>query len=296
MGKDLSVANTASAALPEARESGCSVIVGSAQGSAVPAGAGILVLRGRRGRWAARVRLLVATSVSLVMIGGTAEGLSATWNLTGGAVMRTAAGQGMAGGFPLAGMAAAASLAQPLETRLSAGTTGLLRTLRKRARQFGRNLRYGLGRWSAWFGALVVFGVLAVILPLLGRDSLRTFREEGLAAFLSELSLAVAVYVRLLIDGRTPFVGKALLAFAVVYGAASHDLVPDRRSPLTFLDDVILLVLASRSFMMLCPQDIVDEHALAAAQARARNLQKKLRRRQRAVKQRASRSEAAEPQ
>jgi uncharacterized membrane protein YkvA (DUF1232 family) len=188
------------------------------------------------------------------------------------------------------------SLTQPpLENRLSAGATGLLRTMRKRGRQIFRNLQYGAGRWTAWFGALILFAVIGLVVPLLGRDSLKTFREEGLLAFMRELSLALAVYLRLLIDSRTPMVGKALLAFAIAYGASSRDLLPDRIALQSVIDDLVLLVLASRSFMMLCPQEIVEEHALAAAQAHARNLQKKLGRRRRAAKEAARRSPAPEP-
>jgi uncharacterized membrane protein YkvA (DUF1232 family) len=175
-------------------------------------------------------------------------------------------------------------LAQPIENRLSAGTTQLLRSLRKRVRQVVRRLRYGIGQWSTWLGALVVFLVLGLVLPLLGRDSWKTFREEGLREFLRELSLALAVYIRLLIDGRTPMIGKALLAFALAYGASGRDIFPDGGSRFGLLDDLVLLVLVARSFMLLCPQEIVEEHAMAAAHAREQNLQKKLRRRRRAAK------------
>jgi uncharacterized membrane protein YkvA (DUF1232 family) len=171
----------------------------------------------------------------------------------------------------------------PLENQLSAGTTQLLRTIRKRVRQLVRSLSYGAGRWSTWLGGGVLFLVVGLVVPVLGRDNLRTFRQEGFLAFTRELSLAVAVYVRLLIDGRTPMVGKALLAFSVVYGASAIDLLPDR-APQNYLDDLILIMLASRSFMQLCPEEIVEEHALAAARARAENLQKKLGRRRRPAK------------
>jgi uncharacterized membrane protein YkvA (DUF1232 family) len=69
----------------------------------------------------------------------------------------------------------------------------------------------------------------------------------------------------------------------VAYGASAIDLFPDRTF-LSYVDDLILIMLASRSFMLLCPESIVEEHALAAAHAREQNLQKKLRRRRRAPK------------
>jgi uncharacterized membrane protein YkvA (DUF1232 family) len=181
---------------------------------------------------------------------------------------------------------------QPIENQLSAGTTNLLRTVRKWVRQVIRRLSYGAGSWSSWLPGLVLFLLVALIVPLLGRDSLRTFRERGFREFMRELSLALAVYVRLLMDGRTPVVGKALLAFAVVYGAAPRDLFPDR-PVLNYLDDLILLVLASRSFMILCSQEVVEEHAAAAGRAREESLRKKLSRR-RAAKGTSSSSTATE--
>jgi uncharacterized membrane protein YkvA (DUF1232 family) len=115
-----------------------------------------------------------------------------------------------------------------------------------------------------------------------------------------ELLLALAVYVRLLLDGRTPVVGKALVVFAIVYGAAPRDLFPDRfvfpdRLALqNFVDDLVLLVLTSRCFMMLCPQEVVEEHALAAARGREESLRKKLSRRRPAKGPTAASSPAAE--
>ncbi len=186
---------------------------------------------------------------------------------------------GLFGNGGISAVAGATGSLQPIENQLSAGTTNLLRTIRKRVRLVARRLRYGAASWSTWLGGLVLFLVVALIIPLLGRDNLRTFREQGFLAFARELSLALAVYVRLLIDSRTPVIGKALLAFAVVYGAAPRDLFPDRFAFVYFVDDLVLLVLASRCFMMLCPQEIVEEHALAAAHAREENLRKKLSRR-----------------
>lgn len=198
-------------------------------------------------------------------------------------------------GVSMSGLAGGASgYIQPLENRLSAGTTNLLRTVRKRVRQIVRRLRYGAGSWTSWLGGLVLFLVVALIVPLLGRDNLRTFRQQGFLAFARELSLALAVYVRLLIDSRTPVVGKALVAFAVVYGAAPRDLFPDRPGLLSYVDDLILLVLASRCFMMLCSEEIVEEHAVAAAHARERSLRKKIGRR-RAAKNASPSSAATGP-
>jgi uncharacterized membrane protein YkvA (DUF1232 family) len=235
--------------------------------------------------------------VGLVLI-LTVVPVAGAWSPESGRIPRrsgspAAVATGRFASLAISGVLGATASLQPLENQLSAGTTNLLRTIRKRVRLIIRRLRYGAAIWSTWLGGLVLFLVVALIIPLLGRDNLRTFREQGFLAFARELSLALAVYVRLLIDSRTPVIGKALLAFAVVYGAAPRDLFPDRFALLYFVDDLVLLVLASRSFMMLCPQETVEEHALAAAHAREENLRKKLSRR-RSVKGPASSSTATE--
>lgn len=220
------------------------------------------------------LRSVVLVGLLTLMLPGREAGGEGT-GLSGGTVpysSRAPSAAGRAVGMMLAS-------APPIESQLSAGTTNLLRTIRKNVRQVIRKFRYGVGQWSRWLGGLVVFLVVGLVVPLLGREGLRTFRNEGFLAFSRQLSLAMAVYVRLLIDGRTPVVGKALLVFAVVYGAAPRDLLPDRFGVLNYVDDIVLLILASRSFMMLCPQAIVEEHALAAAARREENLRKKISRR-----------------
>jgi uncharacterized membrane protein YkvA (DUF1232 family) len=47
-------------------------------------------------------------------------------------------------------------------------------------------------------------------------------------------------------------------------------LIPDRLLPLGLLDDLILLTLASRSFVRMCDDDIVHEHAVHVARTFAR--------------------------
>jgi uncharacterized membrane protein YkvA (DUF1232 family) len=91
------------------------------------------------------------------------------------------------------------------------------------------------------------------------------------------MALMLAVYLRLLIDKRAPAVGKALLLFAVAYGAAASDLLPDRMGVVAFVDDLVVVALAYRAFMLLCPDRLVEEHALGAGRAREHSLRARLR-------------------
>src|SRR5262249_4486815 len=74
--------------------------------------------------------------------------------------------------------------------------------------------------------------------------------------------LMIAVFVRLVFDVRTPAIGKLLLLFAVIYGIADSDLWPDRFGPLAFSDDCVVVALAYQCFIRLCPDRIVEEHAV----------------------------------
>lgn len=160
--------------------------------------------------------------------------------------------------------------AVPLEDRLSAGTTGLLRTVSKRFRQMRRVFAVALLRWRSWVGGALLFLSLAVVAPVLDREILQVWARNGLRAFAGELWAAIAVYTRLLRDSRAPAVGKALLLFAVVYGVSNRDLMADGYGILGGLvDDFVLVVLASRSFMRMCDDDIVAEHAARVAAARS---------------------------
>ena len=160
--------------------------------------------------------------------------------------------------------------AAPLEDQLSAGTTGFLRLISKRFRQMKRVVANAMVRWRSWLGGALVFLGLAVVAPVVDRSVLEVWRREGLVAFWRAMTAGVAVYVRLLRDGRAPAVGKALIAFAVIYGVANRDLMVDAIGIVGGLaDDFLLIVLTSRGFMRMCPDEIVEEHAMRVAAARA---------------------------
>lgn len=172
------------------------------------------------------------------------------------------------GGGRLAGVAFQSAV--PLEDRLSAGTTGFLRTISKRFRQMRRVFAVALLRWRSWVGGALMFLSLAVVAPVLDREILQVWARSGIRAFARELWAAIAVYTKLLRDSRAPTVGKALLLFAVVYGVSNRDLMADGYGILGGLaDDFVLVVLASRSFMRMCDDDIVAEHAEKVAAARS---------------------------
>jgi uncharacterized membrane protein YkvA (DUF1232 family) len=114
--------------------------------------------------------------------------------------------------------------------------------------------------------------LVALVGALLDPALVRAWRGQGFRGLRTSVTLALAVYVRLLLDHRAPIVGKAALAFAIAYGIASWDLVRDSSLPGGVVDDVVVVTLASRCFLLLCPDALVEEHALRAARARNRSL------------------------
>ncbi|MGH3053616.1 MAG: hypothetical protein ACRDL7_01400, partial [Gaiellaceae bacterium] len=96
-----------------------------------------------------------------------------------------------------------------------------------------------------------------LLAPLVDLALIRTWREAGWRGTLAAIPLGLAVYVRLLLDRNAPVVGKIALAVAVVYGVISEDLVPDTSFPFGAFDDMLVVVLASRGFMLLCPDRLV---------------------------------------
>jgi uncharacterized membrane protein YkvA (DUF1232 family) len=86
-------------------------------------------------------------------------------------------------------------------------------------------------------------------------DPTRTLR------FLLHLPNFARLYVRLFRDRRVPLFPKALLVAALVYVLVPFDLLPDWLLPFVGgLDDVLVVTLALRAFIPLCPRAVVEEH------------------------------------
>lgn len=79
--------------------------------------------------------------------------------------------------------------------------------------------------------------------------------------FLLHLPNFIKLYWRLLKDKRVPLFPKALLVAAIAYALSPLDLLPDITLPfIGVIDDILLLTLAVRYFIPLCPRNVVEEH------------------------------------
>jgi len=128
-------------------------------------------------------------------------------------------------------------------------------------------LRWSASRWAEWLLRATLFFALTIVAPLLDPELVLAWREKGWRGARRSLLLGAAVHVRLLLDRRSPLVGKLAVVVALGYGVVSSDLLPDNSLPIGALDDVLAIVLASRGFMLLCPQSLVEDHAMRAASA-----------------------------
>jgi uncharacterized membrane protein YkvA (DUF1232 family) len=80
---------------------------------------------------------------------------------------------------------------------------------------------------------------------------------------LLHLPSLVRLHWRLLRDARVSIWPKALLAAALAYVALPFDFIPDALPFLGQVDDLVIVIVAARWFLQLCPPDVVREHAQA---------------------------------
>ncbi len=164
---------------------------------------------------------------------------------------------GLPGGaaFILSGMA------MPVEQRLSVGATHLLKRVRRKIRSSVRGAAADAGQWVGWLMGMSLFVLVGLLAPLLDWQLARTWRQRGFRAFWAASMLALAVYVRLLVDGRVPALAKWILVVAIIYAGIPRDLIADTVLPIGVMDDCVAAVIASRCFLRLCPNRLVEEHA-----------------------------------
>lgn len=165
--------------------------------------------------------------------------------------------------------------AQVFEDQLGQGSTNAIKSLRRGVRKTYRTIVRASENWHGWFPGILIFGVILVIVPVIDRSLFRTWRDRGFAAARSAFALGIAVYLRLLLDRRVPALPRLLLLFAIVYGVARRDMIADVYWPLGLLDDLILIILASRAFLRMCPDRLIEEHARRAARRHAWSLRRR---------------------
>lgn len=147
------------------------------------------------------------------------------------------------------------------ERQLRAGTVGFLKSVRRTIRQLKRFWTITVMRWSQWSGNAVAVAVAMLFIPIFDRRLWKVFRLGGVKVAGCTLSMAAAVYLRVLVDRRTPSIGKTLLAVGLVYGLAPLDLIPDSAGFLGLVDDAVIIFVIMKSFLYMCDERVVSDHA-----------------------------------
>ena len=68
------------------------------------------------------------------------------------------------------------------------------------------------------------------------------------------------LYWRLLGDSRVSLWPKMLLALTLLYAVSPLDFIPDVVPVIGVVDDLVLLLVACRLFIYMCPRAVVQEH------------------------------------
>jgi uncharacterized membrane protein YkvA (DUF1232 family) len=86
--------------------------------------------------------------------------------------------------------------------------------------------------------------------------------------FVRHLPNFVRLYWRLFCDARVSIWPKALLVVSVLYLISPVDIIPDVIPFFGEVDDLVVLIIACRLFMYMCPREVVQEHVhrIAAGQ------------------------------
>jgi uncharacterized membrane protein YkvA (DUF1232 family) len=164
----------------------------------------------------------------------------------------------------------AADLDEPMERQVS----GFVRSVFREIRWSFRMLRWMFWRavdwWGRWFKRAAFSIGVAIIAALADGGLVNAWRAEGLRTLLTYSVLMLYVYGRLLFSAGVKLAPKLLLIGALIYGVFRRDLIPDRSMIPGRIEDIVLIVVATRTFVYACPEALVNEYAERAVNLKRR--------------------------
>lgn len=170
-----------------------------------------------------------------------------------------------------------------LDDQIRGATTGLFRELRRAWRtatwMFGRAFDW----WGGWLKRGAFSVAVALVAALADSGLVNAWRLAGLRALATYVPLTLYVYGRLLFSSGVTLAPKLLLLAALLYGAVRRDLIPDRSMVPGRIEDIVLIIIATRAFVYACPEALVEEYADRAVMLRRAGVSRRLRRRGRAA-------------
>ena len=93
--------------------------------------------------------------------------------------------------------------------------------------------------------------------PATGRQ--RYYRRFTPLQRVMHSALMLYVYGCLLFSGGVTLAPKLFFLGALIYGVIQQDLIPD-----SYIEDVIIIVIAARAFIYACPEALLNEYATRA--------------------------------
>lgn len=110
--------------------------------------------------------------------------------------------------------------------------------------------------WRGWLQGLLLSIAVASIAVLADRGVVNAWRADGLRSAVMHSALMLYVYACLLFSGGVTLAPKLFFLGALIYGVIQQDLIPD-----SYIEDVVIIVIAARAFIYACPEALLNEYA-----------------------------------
>ena len=161
---------------------------------------------------------------------------------------------------------------QPFERRVSDLTKSMLQGARWSYRMLRSMVWKAVDWWGRW-ARLAAFSLgVAIIAALADSGLVNAWRAEGLRTLMTYSVLMLYVYARLLFSAGVSLAPKLLLVAALIYGVVRRDFVWDKSYVPGRIDDIVLIIVATRAFVYACPEELVNQYAERAVSLKRRML------------------------
>jgi uncharacterized membrane protein YkvA (DUF1232 family) len=118
---------------------------------------------------------------------------------------------------------------------------------------------------AAWLWILPSAILCLIVAAVASATDLRMLdlRRQTPQMLARDLVHGVRTFFGILRDHQTRYLPRAVLALALLYWLLPTDLVGDGTPVVGMLDDLIVVILAAKLFIYLCPDAVVEAHAAA---------------------------------
>jgi hypothetical protein len=167
---------------------------------------------------------------------------------------------------------AAPDTSPPVERQVSSFVKGVIKEIRWSFRMLRWMFWRALDWWGGWIKRGAFSIAIAIVAALADGGLVNAWRAEGLRTLATYSALMLYVYGRLLFSAGVNLAPKLLLAGALIYGFVRRDLVPDASFIPGRVEDIVLIVIATRAFVYSCPEELVNQYAQRAVGLKRRVL------------------------